>query len=197
MREQSREQRRTGREAFRAQSVAKHRERGHRYPAGKEPQAIFKHRRRCGPIGRQVVTLGRRPLRWPHSRGISKSAQFWRPCHFWLELRPPGGHLAGKPHFRSAPDLFGQMRAKRGNDRGRAMSVSSAVSPLAIEIVGMVGDTGHLYRLHCRARKPRRAYAPRTRCRARLCVFQSPSATVIKTWDPRDSSRRLETGRVA
>ena len=32
------------REAFRAQSVAKHRERGHSYPAGKEPRAIFKHR---------------------------------------------------------------------------------------------------------------------------------------------------------
>jgi hypothetical protein len=53
------------REAFRAQSVAKHRERGHRYPAGEEPQALFKHRRRCRPIGQQavyLVTLVRRPL---------------------------------------------------------------------------------------------------------------------------------------
>jgi hypothetical protein len=30
------------------------------------------------------------------------------------------------------------------------MRVASAVGPLAIEIVGMIGDTRHLYRLHRR-----------------------------------------------
>ena len=58
--------------------------------------------------------------------------EFWRPCHFRLELRPPGRHFASKPRFRSAPDFFRQMRAKRCDDRLCAMRVASAVGPLAI-----------------------------------------------------------------
>jgi hypothetical protein len=83
-----------------------------------------------------------------------------RPCHFWSELRPPGHHLASKPRVRSAPDVFGQMRAQRCDDRRCAMCVASAIGPLAIEIVGMVGDTRHLCRLHRRVpgSKPRRGY---------------------------------------
>jgi hypothetical protein len=64
--------------------------------------------------------------------------------HFWLELRPPRYELAGKPHFRFAPDCFGQMRPKRRHDRFGAMSVAPAVRPFSIKIVRMVGDTRHL-----------------------------------------------------
>jgi hypothetical protein len=43
-------------------------------------------------------------------------SEFRRPRHFGLELRPPRRYLTGKPHFRFAPDCFGQMRPKRCHD---------------------------------------------------------------------------------
>jgi hypothetical protein len=52
--------------------------------------------------------------------------------------------LPVKPHFRFAPDCFGQMRPKRCHHRLGAMRVAPAVGPLAIEIVRMLGDTAHL-----------------------------------------------------
>ena len=72
-------------------------------------------------------------------------------------LRPPGHHLASKPRFRTAPNFFGQMRAKRCDNRRCAMCIASAVGLLAIEIVGMVGDTRHLYSsvIECPGCKPR------------------------------------------
>jgi len=42
------------------------------------------------------------------------------------------------------PDCFGQMRPKRRDGRFGAMCVASAVGPLAVEIVRMVADIGHL-----------------------------------------------------
>ena len=70
--------------------------------------------------------------------------EFRRPRHCWLELRPPRHDLTGKPHFRFAPDCFGQMRPKRRHGRFGAMRVAPAVGPFSIKIVRMVGDTAHL-----------------------------------------------------
>jgi hypothetical protein len=70
--------------------------------------------------------------------------EFRWPRHLWLELHPPRRDLTGKPHFRFASDCFGQMRPKRRHSRFGAMRLAPAVGPLAIKIVRMVGDTGHL-----------------------------------------------------
>jgi hypothetical protein len=98
-----------------------------------------------------------RPRHWSEPRRYARASapsklllqrELRRPCHFWLELRPPGHHFASKPRVRSAPDVFGQMRAQRCNDRRCAMCLASAIGPLAIEIVGIVGDIRHPCRLH-------------------------------------------------
>jgi hypothetical protein len=113
----------------------------------------------------------RRPRHWSEPRRYARASapsklllqrELRRPCHFWLELRPPGHHFASKPRVRSAPDVFGQMRAQRCDDRRCAMCVASAIGPLAIEIVGIVGDIRHPCRLHRRGpgSKPRRGYDP-------------------------------------
>src|SRR5580700_3438951 len=105
------------------------------------------------------------PRHWGEPRQYARASpprkflfqrEFRWSCHFWLELRPPRRHLASKPRFRSAPNFFGQMRAKRCDDCRRAMRVASAVGPLAIEI-------------ECPGGKPRRAYelfGRWSRCRA-------------------------------
>jgi hypothetical protein len=75
--------------------------------------------------------------------GCLLQTEFRRLRHFRLKLCPPRRYFTGKPHFRFAPDCFGQMRAQRCYDRFGAMRIAPAVGPLSIKIVRMVGDTGH------------------------------------------------------
>jgi hypothetical protein len=63
--------------------------------------------------------------------------------HFWLKPRPPRRHLTSKPCFHSASDFFGQMGTKRCYNRCSAVRVASAVSPLTVVVVRVVGDVGH------------------------------------------------------
>jgi hypothetical protein len=72
------------------------------------------------------------------SNGILAAASFL------VGTEPPSYEFTGKPHFRFAPDCFGQMRPKRCHDRFDAMRIAPAVGPFPIKIVRMVGGTAHL-----------------------------------------------------
>jgi hypothetical protein len=82
--------------------------------------------------------------RWRRSL-LLQTWECGRHRHFWLKPRPPRRHLSSKPDFRSASDCLGQMGTKRFYNRCSAVRVASAVGPLTVEIVRVVGDVGHRY----------------------------------------------------
>jgi hypothetical protein len=91
-----------------------------------------------------------RSARLASMRGWRRSflIQTWecgRHRHFWLKPRPPRRHLTSKPSFRSAFDFFGQIGTKRCYNRCSAVRVASAVGPLTVIVVRVVGDVGHRY----------------------------------------------------
>jgi hypothetical protein len=72
------------------------------------------------------------------SNGIPAAASFL------VGTAPSKLEFTRKPHFRFAPDRFGQMRPKRCHDRFGAMRIAPAIGPFPIKIVRMVGGTAHL-----------------------------------------------------